>query len=90
MLREKPLLSSYNAKIFQYAQSFLQGVAFLFIFVAHVAHLLFGVSEAGAAPAHGVQISVFKIEVLTRIFVFHLGRAVVALRAIYPQAMIEA
>ena len=90
LLAATPLLSSYNTKIFQYAQSFLQGVAFLFIFVAHVAHLLFGVCEAGGAPAHGVQISVFKIEVLTRIFVFHLGSAVVAFHAIYPHALVEA
>ena len=90
LFSSKPLLSSYNTKIFQYAQSFLQGVAFLFVFVAHVAHLLFGVCEAGGAPAHGVQISGFEIEVLTRIFVFHLGSAVVAFRAIYPHALVEA
>lgn len=41
--QQKLLLSFYNTKIFQYAQPFLQGASFLFVFIAHVAHLLFGV-----------------------------------------------
>lgn len=73
----------------QHTQPFLQATALLLRFGAGVLRLLLGVREAGAAPAHGVQILRFEIEVLTSIFVFHLGRAVVALHAIYPHSLVE-
>ena len=47
-------------QVLQQAYALLYGVAFLFAFVDFVAcvlHLLLGIGEAGAAPAHGVQIS---------------------------------